>query len=188
MASAEARILVVDDHLAMAQLLCDQLGDTGYAVEAAGGGEAALAAARARPPDLVITDLRMEKVDGFDVLDGVRAIDPTIPVLIMTAYGAIDSASPADAITFPVANADYTNPTWDASPCVTATICGTTTDVGNTPTFGTSRPMPAETSGQAHSRPGNSSKSTLARDRSRNSLLRPRSPASILSTWTGNTI
>jgi hypothetical protein len=49
-----------------------------------------------------------------------------------------DNASPSDTITFPVANADYTNPTWDASPCVTATICGTTTDTGNAPSFGTS--------------------------------------------------
>ena len=88
----KARVLVVDDHPEMARLLCDQLADAGYEVEAADGGAAALAAARARLPDLVISDLRMEKVDGFDVLDGMRAIDPAVPVLIMTAYGAIDSA------------------------------------------------------------------------------------------------
>ena len=87
-----SRILVVDDHAAMAELLRDQLRDAGYEVEAAGGGAAALQAARARAPDMVITDLRMDQVDGFDVLDGVRALDPAIPVLIMTAYGAIDSA------------------------------------------------------------------------------------------------
>jgi two-component system, NtrC family, response regulator HydG len=91
-AASKARVLVVDDHLEMGRLLADQLSDAGYVVELAQGGEAALAALRARPFDLVISDLRMEEVDGFDVLEGVRAQDPTIPVLLMTAFGGIDSA------------------------------------------------------------------------------------------------
>ncbi len=91
-ADSKGRILVVDDHIEMARVMADQLGDAGYGVEIAGGGKQALAAARARPPDVVVTDLRMEGVDGFDVLDGIAAIDGTIPVLIMTAFGAIDSA------------------------------------------------------------------------------------------------
>src|SRR4051794_40607681 len=51
-AARSARVLVADDHFAMAQLLADQLGDAGYAVEVAAGGEAALACARARTPDV----------------------------------------------------------------------------------------------------------------------------------------
>jgi two-component system response regulator HydG len=85
-------VLVVDDQKEMARLLGDQLGDAGYEVELAVGGEAGLAALRARMPDVLISDLRMDKVDGFDVLDGARAIDPAVPVLIMTAYGALDTA------------------------------------------------------------------------------------------------
>jgi two-component system response regulator HydG len=85
-------VLVVDDQKEMARLLADQLGDEGYAVEVAVGGEAGAAAVRARPPDVVITDLRMEKVDGFDVLEAARAVDPSLPVLIMTAYGALETA------------------------------------------------------------------------------------------------
>jgi two-component system response regulator HydG len=87
-----ARILVVDDHVEMGRLLADQLGDAGYEVELAAAGAAALDAAGRRLPDAVITDLRMEKVDGFDVLAGVHALDPSTPVLIMTAYGGIESA------------------------------------------------------------------------------------------------
>jgi two-component system, NtrC family, response regulator HydG len=86
------RILVIDDQIEMARLLADHLRDAGHEVEVADSGEAGVAAARSRPPDLVISDLRMEKVDGFDVLNAIHAIDPGVPVLIMTAFGAIGSA------------------------------------------------------------------------------------------------
>jgi two-component system response regulator HydG len=90
--STTARVLIVDDHKEMVDLLRDQLVDEGYQVEVAESGEEALAKARMQPPDAVISDLRMEKLDGFDVLEGIRAIDATIPVFIMTAFGAIESA------------------------------------------------------------------------------------------------
>jgi two-component system, NtrC family, response regulator HydG len=86
------RVLVVDDHEEMARLLADQLGDAGYDVEIAGGGGEAIAAARARLFDVVLCDLRMKDVDGFDVLGRLRESDPGLPVLIMTAFGAIESA------------------------------------------------------------------------------------------------
>jgi two-component system, NtrC family, response regulator HydG len=87
-----ARILVVDDHVEMSRLLADQLGDAGYRVVRAGGGREALKRARAELPDLVITDLRMGDVDGLDVLAGVHELDPGVPVIVMTAFGAIDTA------------------------------------------------------------------------------------------------
>jgi two-component system response regulator HydG len=87
-----ARILVVDDHAAMGRLLADQLGEEGYVVERAEGGLEALRRVRAELPDLVLTDLRMEDVDGFDVLRGVHEVDPDLPVLVMTAFGAIETA------------------------------------------------------------------------------------------------
>src|SRR5512142_3267360 len=90
--SPKGRVLVVDDHPDMGQLLADQLDDAGDQVELAGSGRAALAVAEKRLPDLVLTDLRMEEVDGFDVLAGMQALDPTVPVLIMTGFAAIDSA------------------------------------------------------------------------------------------------
>lgn len=89
---SHARILVIDDHVEMARLLSDQLEDKGYLVDVVGNGEQALTFARTSLPDLVITDLRMEGMDGFDVLNGIRELDVSIPVLIMTAFGGIDSA------------------------------------------------------------------------------------------------
>ena len=85
-------ILVVDDSAEMARLLADQLGDIGYAVRTARGGEEAIAALRREAFDAVITDLRMERVDGLDVLAAARALEPAPPVLIMTAFGAVETA------------------------------------------------------------------------------------------------
>jgi len=92
MGRSKPTILVVDDHVEMARLLADQLGDAGYEPTVAGSGADAVALVKRQPFDLVITDLRMESVDGLDVLEAVRAVDPTTPVLIMTAFGAIESA------------------------------------------------------------------------------------------------
>ena len=86
------RILVVDDHAEMMSLLQDALGDAGYQVDVAKGGEAAIQRLQARPFDLVLTDLRMEHTDGFDVLAAAHRLNPELPVLIMTAFGAVESA------------------------------------------------------------------------------------------------
>jgi len=89
---SEGRVLVVDDHVEMARLLADALSDAGYTVDMATSGQEALAAVRGRVLDAVVCDLRMEKVDGFDVLAAVREADPTLPVLIMTAFGGVENA------------------------------------------------------------------------------------------------
>ncbi|MBK6685282.1 MAG: sigma-54-dependent Fis family transcriptional regulator [Deltaproteobacteria bacterium] len=92
MRAERARILVVDDHLEMAQLLAEQLSEEGHVVDVAGGANQALELARTRLPELVITDLRMEGVDGFDLLASLHQLDPELPVLLMTAFGAIETA------------------------------------------------------------------------------------------------
>jgi two-component system response regulator HydG len=89
---SEGRVLVVDDHVEMARLLADHLTDAGYTVDVATSGQEALAAVNGRVLDAVVCDLRMEQVDGFDVLAGVRKVDPTLPVLIMTAFGGVENA------------------------------------------------------------------------------------------------
>ena len=88
----DRRVLIVDDHAEMARLLADKLGDESWQTRAVTSGAAAIEALQHALPDLVITDLRMADVDGLDVLDAVRRIDPEVPVIIMTAFGAIESA------------------------------------------------------------------------------------------------
>jgi two-component system response regulator HydG len=87
-----ARILVVDDDHEMAATVADFLDERGFRVDVAVGGKAALSALRKKEFDSVVTDLRMEQVDGLDVLAAAQADDPTLPVIIMTAYGSIDGA------------------------------------------------------------------------------------------------
>jgi two-component system response regulator HydG len=90
--SAKARILVVDDHVEMGRMLQDPLTDEGYEVELATGGAEAIRLLRTRPFSAVLCDLRMEEVDGFDVLSAARTVDAELPVLLMTAFGNVESA------------------------------------------------------------------------------------------------
>jgi two-component system response regulator HydG len=91
-ADRNARVLIVDDEVEMATAIADHLSYAGWHTQVVESGREALLQARATMPDVVITDLRMAEVDGLDVLDGVRELDPTIPVIVMTAFGAIESA------------------------------------------------------------------------------------------------
>jgi two-component system response regulator HydG len=87
-----ARIVVVDDKLPMAETLADGLADHGYAARALGSGRDAIAAVHAGQVDVLVTDLRMPDLDGLSLLEQARAASPELPVIVMTAYGAIDSA------------------------------------------------------------------------------------------------
>jgi len=89
---ANARILVVDDHLEMGEMLREPLEDAGYDVDVADSGEKALSWLRTRLYDVVLCDLRMKEVDGLDVLSAALKVDPGLPVLLMTAFGAVESA------------------------------------------------------------------------------------------------
>lgn len=85
-------VLIADDHAEMGRLLADKLSEDGWQTRVVDGGRAAIEALSASIPDLVITDLRMAEVDGLDVLDAAKAADPALPVIIMTAFGAVDTA------------------------------------------------------------------------------------------------
>ncbi|HVR63769.1 MAG TPA: response regulator, partial [Polyangia bacterium] len=86
------RALIVDDVVDMAVTIAHDLQAAGYETEVARSGVGALDAFAREPADVVITDLRMKSVDGLDVLDAVKRADPSVPVLIMTAFGAIETA------------------------------------------------------------------------------------------------
>jgi two-component system NtrC family response regulator len=86
------RILVVDDDDNLRWVLQTQLEQMGYAAATAADGAAALEAIDKEPPALVLTDLKMPGMSGMELLEQVRRDYPEIPVLIITAFGTIQSA------------------------------------------------------------------------------------------------
>ena len=82
-----SRILVVDDNADLCQAMTRLLRNLGHEVEAAYDGEAALAAASAQRPDLIILDVMMPKLDGFDVLARLKADETfaAVPVVMFSA-------------------------------------------------------------------------------------------------------
>jgi len=86
------RALIVDDVVDLAETVANELEAASFDVDVVDSGAAALERFAREPADVVITDLRMKNVDGLDVLAGIKRADPTVPVIIMTAFGAIDSA------------------------------------------------------------------------------------------------
>src|SRR4030095_8411281 len=73
-------------------MLSTAIRKAGYAVDEASDGDIAAEKIRKQPHQLVITDLRLPTVSGIEILKTQKEIDPTIPVLIMTAYGTIEEA------------------------------------------------------------------------------------------------
>jgi DNA-binding NtrC family response regulator len=86
------RILVVDDERDMRWLLMRVLRDQGFEVVTAEDGQAALEQISHEAPDVVLLDLKMPGLDGIQVLEQVKAMEPHVPVVIVTAYGDLPSA------------------------------------------------------------------------------------------------
>jgi two-component system response regulator PilR (NtrC family) len=89
---ADARILVVDDERSMREVLFSMLKNEGYDVTLAEGGEAAIEAVRRETFDAIITDVRMPKVDGLQVLKASKEISPSTVVIMLTAFGSSETA------------------------------------------------------------------------------------------------
>ena len=87
-----SRILIVDDEPDMRLAVRNVLKLRGYEIAEAGDGPAALAIARESRPDLVLLDMRLPGMDGIEVLEGLKKIDDTVPVVMITGYGHIQSA------------------------------------------------------------------------------------------------
>lgn len=88
----KANILVVEDDVDLRDAIAETLTLSGYAVEQAEDGEAALEFLGANPCDLVISDVNMPGIDGYQLLRRIASEWPQLPVLIMTAYGSISNA------------------------------------------------------------------------------------------------
>lgn len=90
--SRSHRVLVVDDEPAMREVLSARLERWGYDVQTAETAGAARLRADAFAPDVVISDLVLPDASGLDLLDVLRAADPRRTILLITAYGTIDTA------------------------------------------------------------------------------------------------
>ena len=86
------QVLIVDDEPNLRKILAAQLSRDGYDVMTAEDGEQGLAALRDHHIDLVVTDLKMPKVDGMALLREALRLDPDLPVVMITAHGTVDTA------------------------------------------------------------------------------------------------
>jgi two-component system response regulator HydG len=89
---SKGRILVVDDEVNARNALAELLRDEGYSVDAAADGFKALGKIADFGPDLVVTDLKMPGMDGIQLLGKIRESDPELPVVMMTAFGEVETA------------------------------------------------------------------------------------------------
>ena len=85
-------LLLVDDDERFRGRLARALVDRGYAVRTAGEAEGALALATEESPELAIVDLRMPGPSGLELIQGLKAIDPAIQIVVLTGYGSIATA------------------------------------------------------------------------------------------------
>jgi two-component system, NtrC family, response regulator GlrR len=92
MANENPRVLLVDDDKDLLQLIAMRLSAAGYTVTAVESGEAALAAQAVTRPQVVVTDLRMQGMDGMALFDAIHRDSPSLPVVILTAHGTIPEA------------------------------------------------------------------------------------------------
>jgi DNA-binding NtrC family response regulator len=85
-------VLVIDDKETVRQMLSKTLESEGYEVDVAKDGIDGLRRAKEKRFDLVLTDLKLPKMDGLEVLSSMKELDPDIAVIVMTAYGTIETA------------------------------------------------------------------------------------------------
>ena len=108
----KGNILVVDDEANARTALAELLRDEGYRVETAADGFKALGKMEETSPDLVLTDLKMPGMGGVELLTKVREADPEVMVVVMTAFGAVETAveamkkGAADYLTKPLNTAE----------------------------------------------------------------------------------
>ncbi|MEZ6190442.1 MAG: response regulator [Phycisphaerales bacterium] len=85
-------ILIVEDEEVLRQSLGELLTDEGYDVHQAGDGKLAYDFILKQPVDLILTDIRMPNMDGIELLGKLQQTAPQTPVIILTAYGTVESA------------------------------------------------------------------------------------------------
>ncbi|HEY0706844.1 MAG TPA: sigma-54 dependent transcriptional regulator [Polyangia bacterium] len=89
---SKGSILIVDDEANARNALAELLREEGYVVETAADGFKALGKMEESTPDLILTDLKMPGMGGVELLEKVKGMDDEIVVVVMTAFGAVDTA------------------------------------------------------------------------------------------------
>jgi two-component system NtrC family response regulator len=85
-------ILIVDDEKNYLTILSAVLEDEGFEVLTALGGREALEVHKTSDLDLILTDMKMPEMDGIQLLERIKSIDPDLPIIMMTAHGTVDKA------------------------------------------------------------------------------------------------
>jgi len=93
---AAVRVLFVEDETSQREVIGDILSDEGYLVDLAADGTEALALLDKNRYQAVVTDLKMQGIDGIEVLKRVRAMNPETRVIIITGYASPDTAELAE--------------------------------------------------------------------------------------------
>jgi len=92
MTNRKNMVLVVDDDAPHRMMLKTLVSEWGYDISEADDGAAAIELAKERAFDLILMDIRMVKVSGIEALDVIKAYNPAIPIIIMTAYSSVETA------------------------------------------------------------------------------------------------
>src|SRR4030043_1140027 len=90
--SSKGIIHLIDDEPVIHDVLGQLLTSEGYEVEISSSGEEALEKFPSQSFDVILLDLLMPGMDGIEVLRRIKRIDPLVPVIIITAYGSVESA------------------------------------------------------------------------------------------------
>ena len=85
-------VLIVDDDAAHRTMLKTLVGQWGYEIHEADDGTPAIELARNHPFDLILMDIRMVQISGIAALSRIKAINPAIPIVLMTAYSSVETA------------------------------------------------------------------------------------------------
>jgi DNA-binding NtrC family response regulator len=88
-------VLVVEDERRLRALLVDMIPELGFTVRSAGTGEEALSMINTRAPDILLLDLHLPNMSGMDLFERVRVDHPKMQVVILTAFGDLESAQRA---------------------------------------------------------------------------------------------
>jgi DNA-binding NtrC family response regulator len=88
----KSHILVVDDEDALRMVLSSELSSSGYEVTTAADGDEAITVVQNKKFDLVLLDIKMPKVDGFEVLKFIKKNFPTVKVIMLTGFADLKNA------------------------------------------------------------------------------------------------